>query len=297
MVTYRDYVDYRGGRAHTVVGTLKVLEGVLSPQLGNGRDIFVYLPPSYASGLQRYPVIYMHDGQNLFDAETSFAGEWQVDETLETSSYSGVEAIVVGIPNAGEHRCDEYSPFRMAAAVGAKSTGQGSHYVSFIADTLKPHIDREFRTLTERTYTGIMGSSMGGLISLYGFFHRPQTFGFAGVMSPSVWCAGRAILDYVRRSPCLPGAIYLDVGTAEGTETLEDARELKTILTDKGYQPGRELLFVEDRGAGHYEAAWARRLGPAIRYLLLSRRQFQRRAVEARRSVPARSRVAAGVRF
>lgn len=249
---------------HTVVGTLEVIDAVWSPQLRNRRDILVYLPPSYAEGGRRYPVIYMHDGQNLFDEATSYCGEWQVDETMEELSREGIEAIVVGIPNQGERRIDEYGPFLDSRNRG----GRGEQYLAFIVQTLKPRIDRRFRTLTGRAHTGIMGSSMGGLISLYGFFRYPQVFGLAGVMSPSLWFAGRTIFDTVQRAPFVPGKIYLDIGTGESDHMVADARRMRRLLRRKGYRPGHDLYYVEERGAGHCEADWAARLRHAIPFLL-----------------------------
>lgn len=275
--TWRDYTRSRPDARHTVVGKLKVRERVWSPQLKNRRDILVHLPPSYERGLRRYPVLYMHDGQNLFDENTSYAGEWHVDETMQTLSRLGVEAIIVGIPNMEDDRLPEYSPFDDAHY----GPGRGDQYLSFLAETLKPMIDGDFRTLPDRQHTGLMGSSMGGLISLYGFFHCHKVFGFAGVMSPSLWYAHRAIFAYVEQAPYVPGKIYLDVGTREyGGSITEKAarrqsrrhyagvRRMKRILVKKGYRLRRELLVVEDRGAGHNEPSWARRLPPALRFLL-----------------------------
>src|SRR4051812_7718100 len=179
---------------HTIVGTVRVLEQVASPELGNQRDILVYLPSGYDDDQQRYPVLYMHDGQNLFDEATSYTREWQVDETMEALSRAGYPAIVVGIPNLGEQRIEEYSPFDDPK----HGKGKGQAYLGFIVETLKPLIDQQFRTLPDRLHTGIMGSSMGGLISLYAFFQHHEIFGFAGVMSPSLWFAGRAIFDLLR---------------------------------------------------------------------------------------------------
>ena len=243
--------------AHTVAGTLKVRERLYSPQLDNERDLLVYLPPSYDEGHRRYPVIYMHDGQNLFDDATSFSGEWRVDETMEALGREGLEAIVVGIPNAGARRCDEYSPFPDARLGG----GRGDAYLDFIVETVKPLVDEAFRTRKGRASTGIAGSSMGGLISLYAFFRYPTVFGFAGVLSPALWFAGRAILDYLRDAPLVPGKLCLDVGTAEGAATVADVRRLRDLLVAKGYRLGDDLLYLEERGAGHTEAAWAGRLG------------------------------------
>jgi predicted alpha/beta superfamily hydrolase len=265
-VEERGWKDYHmiAEEGHTVVGTVKVLEGVESPQLGNARDLLVYLPPSYTQGDRRYPVIYMHDGQNLFDRATSFGEEWEVDQTLEDASAEGLETIVVGIPN-NEKRLDEYSPFRDA---GHKQGGKGDAYVDFIVHTIKPIIDRDFRTRPERQATGIAGSSMGGLISLYAFFRSPDVFGFAGVMSPAFWFGGHRIYEYVRERPFAPGRIYLDVGTGEGREELNDTRRMKALLEEKGYRDGHDLLFYVEMGGRHNERAWARRLHHALRFLL-----------------------------
>ncbi|MBZ0289052.1 MAG: alpha/beta hydrolase, partial [Anaerolineae bacterium] len=225
LTGWQDYQSFTAYRQHTVVGNVNVLPAVWSPQLNNHRDILVYLPPSYEASVQPYPVIYMHDGQNLFDRATSYAGqEWQVDETMEDLSRDGLEAIVVGIPHMGASRVQEYNPYP------AFRDGRGESYLDFITDTLKPMIDRQFRTQAGREQTGLIGSSMGGLISLYGFFHRPQAFGFAGVMSPALWIAGGAIYEDVESQPFVPGKIYLDNGTRESS-----ARKMNAILSEKGY--------------------------------------------------------------
>ncbi len=262
---------------HTVTGSVRVLEQFHSPQLGNRRDILVYLPRSYDQDDRRYPVVYMHDGQNLFDARTSFAGEWQVDETMQRLESEGIEAIVVGIPNAGTERLNEYSPFRDPRHGG----GKGDAYLAFLVETLKPLIDTDFRTFADRAHTGIIGSSMGGLISLYAFFQRPAFFGFAGVMSPALWFGQRAIFPYILRQRYIPGKIYLDAGTAEVSRrfaaflpkhvsqpVVSDAGRMYAILERLGYDPHTEVRFVEDVGAQHNETAWARRFPDALRFLL-----------------------------
>ena len=265
MAIWRDYRDHRPGDAHTVAGTLKVLEGLWSPQLANHRDILVYLPPSYGEGKRRYPVLYMHDGQNLFDEATSYAGEWGVDEAMEGLSAEGIEAIMVGIPNAGPLRFSEYSPFHTTRAGRA----QGQHYLQFVVETVKPLVDRDFRTLPDRQHTGIAGSSMGGLISLFAFFHHRETFGFVGAMSPSLWLGRGALFSYVERTPFVPGRIYLDAGTREGTERFTaDVRQMHITLVEKGYRARQDLLYVEEVGAIHHESAWRRRLPQALRFLL-----------------------------
>jgi predicted alpha/beta superfamily hydrolase len=275
MANWQDYLAARAGNDHTVVGNVKVLEGVRSPQLNNTRDILVYLPPSYETSDYGYPVLYLHDGQNLFDAATSFAGEWQVDETMEALAREGIEAIIVGIPNTGRARMDEYSPFRQPRLGG----GLGNQYLDFIVQTVKPLIDTDFRTCPERTHTGMMGSSMGGLISLYAFFSHPEVFSMAGVMSPSFWFGKGAVYDYVKQAPYTPGRIYLDTGTREHGDSLTgmllhsrryyaSVRRMQRLLVKKGYRPRKDLLYVEEKWARHEERAWARRFPRAIRFLL-----------------------------
>jgi predicted alpha/beta superfamily hydrolase len=272
---WRDYTETHPH--HTVVGNLKIHESLWSPQLQNRRDILVLLPSGYGSGTRRYPVIYMHDGQNLFDQQTSYAGEWYVDETMQTLSQEGIDAIIVGIPNMGVDRLAEYSPFVDARGSG----GKGDRYLAFLAETLKPLIDRDFRTLPAREHTGIVGSSMGGLISLYGFFRYSDYFGFAGVMSPSLWFAGRAIFQSIRRESFRTGKLYLDMGGQEGPPArgsrigqhvtnryLRDAHEMAQLLEQQGYRAGRALMYVEALEATHSEAAWAHRLPHALRFLL-----------------------------
>jgi isoamylase len=249
---------------HTITGNVRVLASVHSPELDNTRDIHVYLPPGYEECDDRYPVIYMHDGQNLFDQATAYIREWQVDETMEELSRNGYPAIVVGIPNRGHNRIDEYSPFPDPKQGG----GKGHQYLSFIVDTLKPRIDQEFRTLPDRIHTGVMGSSMGGLISLYAYFQHRDVFGFAGVMSPSLWFADRAIVEFVREAPMALGTIYMDVGRLEGPDELVDFRRMCALLIDKGYRPGGDLLCIEEPMAEHTEPAWTGRLHAALRFLL-----------------------------
>ena len=254
--------DAAGG--HTVVGDVRVMERFYSPELDRCRDVVVYLPPSYRAGGGPYPVVYMHDGQNLFDEATSFAGEWGVDETMEALAQDGLEAIVVGVDNGGAHRLDEYSPFEDAEGRG----GDGDRYLAFLTDTLKPRIDADFRTLPGRERTAIAGSSMGGLVSLWAFLRRPDVFGKAAVMSPSLWFADRAVFPVVEATPFAPGRIYLGVGLNEGAETVADARRLRDLLLKKGYRRRTDLLYLEQRGAGHSEEAWRRRFRYAARFLL-----------------------------
>jgi hypothetical protein len=260
MADWLDYEDAYAGGGSRITGTVKVLRDVRSDVLGNTRDILVYLPPSYPTANRTYPTLYMHDGQNLFDKATSFAGEWRVDEALEELAEDGIEAIVVGVPNTGSDRLNEYSPFRDARFGG----GRAADYVKFIVETVKPLVDDAFRTTGDRDGTGTIGSSMGGLISLYAFFARG------------------ALIEYLERARFVGGRIYLDVGTHEGRprdrdplhlrgrprEYVRMVRDARDLLVRKGYREGPDLLYVEEEGAVHNEAAWAERLPQLLRFLL-----------------------------
>lgn len=274
-----DWQDYHVlHESHTVKGTVKVFSDLYSPQLENKRDISVYLPPSYSTSEKCYPTIYMHDGQNLFDAHTSYVGEWYIDETMERLAHEeDLEAIIVGIPNAGHNRLHEYSPFK-----DRRSLGWGHTYLKFVVETVKPLIDRSFRTLKARESTGIVGSSMGGLISLYAYFKYPEVFGMAGVISPALWFGEGAIYDYVEEAQFVAGKIYIDVGTHESVQIkakdqvfgydvpryVISVRKMRELLEKKGYISGDNLHYVEDEGGIHNERDWAKRFPGAIRFLL-----------------------------
>jgi isoamylase len=260
-LTTTQWLDYTAERPqHSVTGILKLLPNFFSPQLNNQRDVLVWLPESYyhqENTSRRYPVLYMHDAQNLFDRYTSFVGvEWGVDETMQQLSLEGREAIIVGLYHAGDSRAAEYNPFH-------KGLVRGELYLEFIVNTLKPLIDRDFRTLSDRVHTGIMGSSMGGLISLYAYFQQPDVFGFMGAMSPSLWVGHGALYNFVRNASTPPGRIYVDCGTREMS-----ADGMRSLLQEKGYQVGRALRYVREEGGDHSEAAWGRRLPDALRFLL-----------------------------
>jgi predicted alpha/beta superfamily hydrolase len=241
----------------------RVLSKVWSPQRDTHRDIDVFLPASYRRNRRRYPVVYMQDGQNLADAHRAFAGTWDLPHAIATLAAHGIEAIFVGVPNTGADRLREYSPFFDPRHGG----GDGDAYLAYLERTVKPLVDRRFRTRPEREATGVFGSSMGGLVSLYAFFRAPDTFGFVGAMSPSLWFASRAILPYIEKDGSPPGRIYLDTGTQEGPATLRDARHLARILERKGYDE-HTLRFVEVEGGQHTEPHWAMRLVPALEFLL-----------------------------
>lgn len=255
------WAEYRSAHApphHTVVGDVRVLPDIFSPQLDNRRRVWVYLPPSYWQSDRRYPALYFQDGQNLFDRATSFAGEeWGLDETLEALSRDGLEAIAVGVDHAGEDRRREYTPFP------GWWEARGEAYVDFLVETVKPLIDAGFRTRPERAHTGVVGSSLGGLISLYAFFRRPDIFNRVGALSPALWPVNGAIYSFVRQAAFVDGRVYLDNGTREN-----NARPMVDLLIEKGYRPGDTLKYVAEAGGEHRESAWARRLPAALRFLL-----------------------------
>ncbi|RRR70641.1 MAG: glycogen debranching enzyme GlgX [Candidatus Viridilinea halotolerans] len=262
----------------TISGTVITLASFYSPELDNRRDIMIYLPPDYDAANTRFPVVYMHDGQNLFDAATSYGGvEWRVDEAMEDLANHDMRAIIVAIPNMLERRIDEYSPYVDAEHGG----GRGEAYLAFISQTLKPYIDRSFRTLPGPETTVIVGAALGGIISLYALIKHPEVFGRAGALSPALWFAERAIFSTVRELRRPHGAIYLDVGTDEGQDYVE-TRRLSELLVRRGYRRGQTLNYHEEVGGRHTEAAWGQRIGGALAWLL-SGRPLTRRKPRSRR--------------
>jgi predicted alpha/beta superfamily hydrolase len=258
------FTDKWKARRRSAPGRLEVIPDVECAELGNRRDVLVYLPSSYDRNDKPYPVIYMHDGQNLFDPTTSFAGEWGVDSALAKAPRRGRRAIVVGVPNAGIDRIREYSPF-VDEKIGG---GLGDCYLDWLEQQVMPMIDARFRTIREPEGKGIVGSSLGGLISLYAFFRQPSRYGFVGAMSPALWFAEGDIFRFVESAGYVRGRIYLDVGTREGEGTLANAKRMRDLLVDHGYQRGKDLMWVEDKGGMHNEAAWGRRLRTALPFLL-----------------------------
>jgi len=170
----------------------------------------------------------------------------------------------VGVPNAGDERIGEYNPF---GGSGSRA-GRGARYLTYLIGSVKPLVDDRFRTLPGRDATGIAGSSMGALISLFAFFQRPEIFGIVGALSPSLWFADRGIFKLAESVPFRSGKVYLDVGCQEGAEALSDARRLRDVLRAKGFRSGRELRYVEDRSGTHHESAWGRRFRAALPFLL-----------------------------
>jgi predicted alpha/beta superfamily hydrolase len=219
------------------------------PQLKRHRRIWVYLPAGYASGNKKYPVLYMHDGQNLFNEATAYAGEWGVDEMLDSAKK---HCIVVGIDNGGLKRMNEYNPYDNERF----GKGEGKQYIDFIVKTLKPHIDKKYRTLKDRNNTCIAGSSMGGLISMYAIMAHPKVFGVAGVFSPSFWIAPKMkddINKIVKASTHRSSRIYFYAGEQESREMVRDALNIFEVMRMKA---GSKMEMRINAEGQHNEATW-----------------------------------------
>lgn len=247
-------------------GRLEHISGFPSAILGNAREITVYLPAGYdESGDRRYPVLYMQDGQNLFDPHRAYVpgNHWRIQEAADAAigERTARPMIIVGIDHAGTRRVDEYTPVKDAKHKGG---GLAADYARFVIEELKPAIDARFRTLPDAENTAVGGSSLGGLVSLHLALEHPTVFRRATVMSPSVWWADRAILRDVQAFQGPPPRMWLDVGGREGVETLRDVRDLRDRLVEKGW---RDLEFYEDRRGDHSERAWARRFRQALEFL------------------------------
>ncbi|MCU0369899.1 MAG: alpha/beta hydrolase-fold protein [Bacteroidales bacterium] len=236
------------------------------PQLGRTRKIWLYLPPDYNTSGLEYPVLYMQDGQNLFDDSTSFAGEWEVDETLNNLHGQGLQVpIVVGVENGGEDRIAEYTPWPHQLYGG----GDGDLYMEFITETLKPYIDQTYRTLPGRDFTGIMGSSLGGLISHYGALKYQETFSKAGVYSPSYWFSD-SVWAFTREAGHQDVMhIYLMCGGSEGQGTINDMMDMQDSLLAIGF-PEEEISLTVIPGGEHNEQLWREDFGNAYQWLFAS---------------------------
>ncbi len=260
---------------HTLTGDIRAHKSSHSNILNNDRDVIVYLPPAYdASKSKRYPVFYLHDGQNLFDGATSFipGQEWRVDETAQQLIAAGkIEPlIIVGVYNTKD-RINEYTP---AADAKYKLGGQADLYGRMLVEELKPFIDSHYRTKRDARHTGLGGSSLGGLASLYLALKYPNVFGRAAVVSPSVWFANKQIVHYVEAlRKKAPVRIWMDIGTKEGRtpeeaqQTVDDARLLRETLVKKGWKVAKDLNYFEAEGAEHNEAAWAARVESILAFL------------------------------
>lgn len=258
----------------TLTGDIRRHEHFASKLLKNERTVLVYLPPGYDEHPdRRYPVLYMHDGQNIFDASTSFLGvEWGVDESAERliASKTIEPIIIVGIYNNAD-RVEEYTP--------GETGGKGDLYARFLVEEVKPFLDRTYRTDPSRDKTGVAGSSLGGLISLYIVWRHPETFGRCGAVSPSLWWSDGWLLkqwEQADLSWAKAVRFWIDMGTAEGNAVDPESgvpkpvlgtRRLVRILERVGLVRGQHFAYLEAEGASHNEAAWAARIDDILAYL------------------------------
>ena len=259
---------------HTLTGNIESHPDFESQILGNRRDVLVYLPLGYRRArTRRFPVLYLQDGQNVFDAATAFGGvEWGVDETAQRLAEQKLidPVIIVAVANTGEDRIHEYAPTRGRLEEGKRkrSRGQLRQYGGFLINELKPFIDARYRTLPGPEYTGLGGSSLGGLATIALGLWFPNVFRRLAVMSPSIWwddCALYGIVEASDEEAKPPLKIWLDTGTAE--PGWERARVLRDGLIEKGWRLHDDLHYFEDEGAGHAEGAWAHRFDAVLRFL------------------------------
>ncbi len=262
------------GKGGSVTGDVRYHHAFESKHLGNKRTIVVYLPPDYKANTERrYPVLYMHDGQNIFDAKTSFLGiEWEADDHAERLIKADrIEPIIiVGMYNNAE-RVSEYTQSRDGAR---KTGGKGDLYAKFVVEEVKPFIDKTYRTKPDRANTGIAGSSLGGLISLHICRRYPDVFSRCGAISPALMWADHEITKSTKKDASwMKGLkVWLDMGTNEGKQidsfsrAIEDTRAFVDVMDAAGMDPGRDYYYWEVYQGEHNEAFWARRFDKILLY-------------------------------
>lgn len=266
--TFRRVLRLENRRTVIRPGRIERLHAFPSTIFGNTREITIYLPAGYDERSElRYPVLYLQDGQNLFDAERAYVPgqHWRVKEAADQAigERTAAPMIIVAVDHAGPARIDEYTPTKDARHNGG---GRADDYGRFLAEELKPAIDTQFRTLPDAANTGIGGSSLGGLVSLHLALRRPDLFGRAAVLSPSIWWSDRVVLKTVEAFTGRPPRMWLDIGGREGTEALMDTRTLRERLVAKGWGE-EDFHYHEDRRGDHSERAWARRIRMVLEFL------------------------------
>ena len=233
------------------------------PELDRARRVRIYLPPGYATSGRRYPVLYMHDGQNLFADAADGAASWAVDETLDALAQSdGLELIVVAVDHGGVHRTTELNPWDHARF----GKGEGRPYMDFVVNVVKPMVDAGYRTLPGREHTGVMGSSLGGLISHYAVLQYPKVFSKAGILSPAYWPAPEVYRMTTGQAPAPDVRIALYMGSAEGEEAVTDYQRM-VLQLERQSHPATKLWLRLKPGAGHNEAAWRSEFGSVVSWM------------------------------
>lgn len=242
-----------------ITGTVLRMQAVATQHVAP-RPVWVWLPPGYDNEPERrYPVLYLHDGQNVFDASASGA-EWQMDETAQRLVLAGAVQpfIVVAVPS-GADRLHEFTP----------SAGMPA-FARYLIEDLKPVVDARWRTQPGPQHTAVGGSSLGGLSSLWLVLHRRSHFGAALVVSPALWWDKRSVLRELQATPAAaglaPARLWLDVGAHEGEGTVADVRQLRSTLLQRGWTD-QTLATTEDPQGRHDEASWARRVGGMLQFL------------------------------
>ena len=232
-----------------------------APQLQTKKKIWVYLPLNYEKSNQKYPVIYMHDAQNLFDKDFSFGGEWNIDETLDSLK---AKVIVIGIEHGNEKRFEELTPYKNEIRGG----GNADAYLEFIVKTLKPQIDSTYRTKTNAKNTTIWGSSLGGLVSFYAALKYPEVFGKVGCFSPAFWINKEAIFQKMENSPNFNTKIYLLCGDKEGKEDMvANIEQMETLINSKRCECKKLNKSVIVKGGEHNEKLWRNAFAKAYLWL------------------------------
>jgi len=219
-----------------------------APQLKTTKKIWIYLPEDYSATAKKYSVIYMHDAQNLFDSKTAYSGEWNVDEKLDSLK---APVIVVGIEHGNDKRIDELTPFKNEKYGG----GNADNYLDFIVKTLKPYIDKNYRTKPKAKNTIIMGSSLGGLVSYYAILKYPETFGKAGVFSPSFWFSND-IYTLPEKAPKIKTKIYFLCGDKESDDMVKDMTKMERLLDTKRCYCLHLTKSKIVKGGEHNEKLW-----------------------------------------
>jgi predicted alpha/beta superfamily hydrolase len=252
-----------------LTGHFEILHDFRSQALGSARRVSIYLPPGYEGSDRRYPVLYLQDGQNLFDPGRAFVPgqDWRLDETAQALIEAGLiePLVMVGVDHGAGERIDEYTPTRDPRR---RQGGRLDAYRHMLIDELKPWLDRHVRTRPEAAATGLGGSSLGGLAALEIGLARPDVFGRLAALSPSLWWDRRHALSGARAlADRLPVRVWLDAGTHEGPGTLHHVRMLKNILLARGWRLGHDLHYREVAGGQHSELDWAGRAGEMLRAL------------------------------
>lgn len=263
FIQIQNWDDFNEGQSSATENVHLVSTSFKMSSLDKERTIYMYLPSTYKNSTKRYPVLYMQDGQNLFDQLRSYSGEWEVDETLDKLALSmGLEVIIVGVDHGGSERIDEYTPWPLK---NHPSKQQGDAYVQFLVNHLKPFIDKEYRTLNDRTNTAIMGSSLGGLISLYAVLKHPETFGMAGVFSPSLELVTSD--EFVAKNSNLKESrVYFLAGSMESKHMVSRMSETVEIMNSSGF-PSENIESKEVEGGQHNEKLWREEFEEAVVWL------------------------------